>query len=129
GNIDKTLAAYTTASVEGTSFYTGLPYARITNPPNPELQWERIKILNVGLDFEAWEGRLGGSIEYYRKRGLDLIGYAPVAPSTGVTQFRGNTAETSGHGMDIVLNSQNIEGDFSWSTQVLFSQAAGKVTD
>lgn len=129
GNIDKTVTAYTTASFEGTSFYTGLPYARITNPPNPELQWERIKILNLGLDFNAFDGRLDGSLEYYRKQGLDLIGYAPVAPSTGVSRFRGNTAATLGHGIDLVLNSLNIDGNFQWHTNFLFSQEKNKVTD
>lgn len=129
GNIDKTVTAYTTASFEGTSFYTGLPYARITNPPNLELQWERIKVVNLGLDFNALDGRLDGSFEYYWKRGLDLIGYAPVAPSTGVSQFRGNTAATSGHGIDLTLNSFNIDGNLKWRTTLLFSQAANKVTE
>src|SRR5690606_19646937 len=52
GNIDKSITAYTTATVDGISFYTQLPYMRITNPPNPELQWERIQVFNAALDFE-----------------------------------------------------------------------------
>lgn len=123
GNIDKGITAYTTAEVEGTSFYTGLPYMRITNPPNPELQWERIQVFNAALDFELKHRVLTGTIEYYNKKGLDLIGYAPSAPSTGVTQYRGNTASTTGHGWDITLTSRNINGVFKWQTTLLLSQA------
>jgi TonB-linked SusC/RagA family outer membrane protein len=122
GNIDKSITANTTAVIDGTSFYTGLPYMRITNPPNPELQWERIQVFNAALDFEMKNKRLSGTIEYFNKKGLDLIGFAPVAPSTGVTEYRGNTASTTGHGWDVTLNSKNIDGAFQWQTTLLFSQ-------
>ena len=129
GNIDKTVSAYTTARIAGTSFRTGLPYARITNPPNPNLRWEQVKILNLGLDFELKEGILGGSVEYYSKEGIDLIGDTPFPPSTGITEFKGNTANTRGEGVDVVLNSLNIKRSFQWRTNFLFSFIKEKVTD
>lgn len=123
GNIDKSITAYTTAIVDGTSFYTQLPYMRITNPPNPELQWERIQVFNAALDFELKNKVVTGTIEYFHKKGLDLIGAAPAAPSTGVSQYRGNTASTRGHGWDVTLNSRNLNGAFQWQTTLLFSRA------
>jgi len=128
GNIDKTVTAYTTAQTFGTNSITGLPYARIMNPPNPSLQWERIQIVNLGLDFELIKSIATGSIEYYQKNGSDLIGFAPIAPSTGLTRYKGNTASTKGSGVDIILNTSNINGAFKWQTNFLFSTSKLKVT-
>ena len=129
GNIDKTVSAYTTARIAGTSFRTGLPYARITNPPNPELRWEQVKVLNLGVDFELKDGIVSGSLEYYTKQGLDLIGDAPFPPSSGITEFRGNTANTRGNGVDVVLHTRNINRAFQWETNFLFSYIKEEVTD
>ncbi|HMV08160.1 MAG TPA: SusC/RagA family TonB-linked outer membrane protein [Cyclobacteriaceae bacterium] len=128
GNIDKSVTAYTTAQTFGTNSITGLPYARIMNPPNPSLQWERIQIVNLGLDFEVVKNIVTGSIEYYQKNGSDLIGFAPIAPSTGLTRYKGNTASTRGNGFDITLNTNNINGAFKWQTNFLISASKLKVT-
>lgn len=128
GNIDKTLSAYTTAQVVTNSFLTGLPYATVINPPNAALRWEKINIANLALEFATDKNTISGSVEYYKKKGTDLIGQAPLAPSTGSSVFKGNSANTSGNGIDIVLNSININRGFKWTTQLLFSHATDKVT-
>jgi TonB-linked SusC/RagA family outer membrane protein len=129
GNIDKGVTALTTARMLGRSWDTGLPYAGITNPPNPQLRWERVRILNLGLDFATHDHRLSGSLEYYRKRGADLIGDRLVSPVTGLTQFRGNVSATEGSGVDLNLSSLNLDGAFQWQTDLLYSHAATTVTD
>lgn len=128
GNIDKSLTAYTTAYNIGTYWLTGLPYAVILNPPNNQLRWERVKIWNTGIDFETKDRILSGSIEYYSKWGMDLIGSALYPPSTGVSEFRGNTASTRGHGIDVVLNTQNVDQIIKWNTSFLWSYNTEKVT-
>lgn len=130
GNIDKTVTAYTTAllSVNVSPVYK-LPYAIITNPPNPELRWERIKMLNLGIDFSSAGQRIKGSIDYFYKRGLDLIGFSPYAPSTGITQFKGNMASIQGNGIDALISSLNIKKSFQWNTDLIVSYATDKVLD
>lgn len=130
GNIDKTVTAYTTALISPniTPVYR-LPFALITNPPNPELRWERIKMINVGIDFSSAGQRITGSIDYFHKRGLDLIGFTPYAPSTGITEFKGNTASIRGNGVDAVISSANVRGPFGWNTSLIVSYATDKVTD
>ncbi|MBW3466610.1 SusC/RagA family TonB-linked outer membrane protein [Arthrospiribacter ruber] len=129
GNVDRTLSAQTTAQIFGDSFLTGRPFARIQNPPNPLLRWERISISNFALDFESRNGRLSGTFEYYIKNGIDLIGEAPFAPSSGVSQFRGNIASTNTKGMDINIQSFNLTGMFKWSTNYILSTVNEKITD
>lgn len=132
GNIDKTVTAYATANYS-TDALTGLPNAQIQSPPNPDLRWEKTAILNVGIDFEAINGIISGSLEYYQKKGTDLIGDAPLDPTTGYFiadkySFKGNNADIAGHGFDINLYSININGKFKWRTHYLFSYANTIVT-
>lgn len=129
GNIDRSVTAFTTARYVNGAFLTGLPYAMISNPPNPELRWEKIGIMNLGLDFGIRGDRLSGSVEYFNKRGTDLMGYAPVDATTGVREIRGNVAAMRGSGWDFTLNSVNIDGKFKWHSTLVFSRAVDKVTD
>jgi TonB-linked SusC/RagA family outer membrane protein len=128
GNVNKSLSAYTTAL-----YRTGNPinttFAEIINPPNPELRWERVRIINFGIDFGATENRITGSIEPFFKYGKDLIGDIAYAPSTGISTFRGNTANTKGTGIDLTLNTRNLTGAFKWDTNLIFSHVNDKVVD
>ena len=106
GNIDKSVTAYTTALFNsGSNGLTRLPYAQITNPPNPDLSWEKVKIWNAGLDFSLKNNSLTGTIEVYNKSGEHLIGSVIVPASSGITQFRGNTSATLTKGLDAQLNA------------------------
>ncbi len=122
GNIDKSLSSFTTASFSRTvAAQTRLPYATIQNPPNPELRWERVKIWNAGLDFSTLGNKLSGSLELYSKAGFDLIGDTRFPPSSGIINFRGNTANTRGKGVDFTLGTVNIDRTVKWNTDLLFS--------
>ena len=129
GNSNKNVSAYTTASF-GTrgDINTGAPYATIQNPPNPQLRWERVKTINVGVDFETRSRTFSGSVEYYTKSGLDLIGSMPYPGSAGVKTFTGNYAATAGHGFDLTLTSRILDRSFKWQTDFLFSQLSDQVT-
>jgi len=130
GNIDKSLSAYTTAMYyNGNDIVTKQPYANIINPPNPELRWEKISTTNFGIDFRLMDNRFGGSIEYYAKKGTDLIGETAFPHYTGITSFRGNNANIKGNGIEANLYTKNLNNAFKWSTDYLFTYASDKVTD
>lgn len=128
GNIDKSVSAYTTAQYI-TNSAIGTPWAAITNPPNADLRWERIRTINLGLDFATKNNRISGSLEYFAKKGLDLIGSTPYAPQTGVSTFHGNYASTSGSGFDISISSLNTNGKVKWTSDFFVSYVYDKVTE
>lgn len=129
GNVNKDVSAYTTASYNnGNSALTRQPYAIVQNPPNADLRWERVRIINSGIDFSAFSGILSGSLEYYRKTGIDLIGSSPFPPSSGISSFTGNYANTRGEGVDIMLRTRNRNGKVQWSTDYLFSYSRDEVS-
>jgi TonB-linked SusC/RagA family outer membrane protein len=131
GNTNSNVTAVTTAtSYSGASnLLTQLPYMSLRTPPNPALKWERIKIVNTGIDFEFWRGRLGGSVEYYQKRGQDLLAPTPLFLSSGFTDATLNYASTRTKGWDFVINSRNLKGAFQWTTNFFLSLLQEEVTD
>ncbi|MBB5436934.1 TonB-linked SusC/RagA family outer membrane protein [Pedobacter sp. AK017] len=129
GNVDQKTAAYLTARYN-TNTLTGAQDATITNPDNPNLKWERVRQINLGIDFTSKNNLLSGSIDYYHKKGLDLIADSPMPPSSGLTVFRGNVAGTTGQGIDLVLGSQiPITKLISFSNNLLISYVTDKVTN
>ncbi|SIO14162.1 SusC/RagA family TonB-linked outer membrane protein [Chitinophaga niabensis] len=131
GNVHKGLSAYVTTQVlpgaNGLNRF-GNQYAALVNPPNPSLRWEKINITNLGVDFSMLDQRISGSLEYFYKTGKDIIGSSPLAPSSGVVSFMGNSADISVKGMDVVINSINIRSrNFSWGTNLLLSKAIDKI--
>ncbi|MEP1087688.1 MAG: SusC/RagA family TonB-linked outer membrane protein, partial [Algoriphagus sp.] len=128
GNVDKSLSAFTT--IQYTTYHdyiSGLRNAYVTNPPNPNLRWEKIRIVNLAMDFEMKSGRVGGTLEFYSKQGEDLIGETQVPGSNGIYQYRGNFASTLTRGFDLTLNTVNIDRALRWSTQWLMSGWKDKV--
>jgi TonB-linked SusC/RagA family outer membrane protein len=132
GNVNKSLTAYATGMYMNSSV-TGLPYVQILTPPNPNLRWEKVKMINFGIDFESRNNFLSGSIEYYLKRGIDLIGKAPIDPTIGFSvggrnEFVGNNSSMKGKGLDVQLNFNKTIGQFIWTAQFLYSHSVDKIT-
>jgi len=129
GNTNSGAFVFSTVRYDiGTKASASLPYATIVNPPNPELRWEKIRMINMGMDFEMLHNRIiSGSVEYYLKKGIDLLGPVMTDPTSGILNFTGNMASIKGRGIDIVLNTKNINGFFKWYTNFLFSYNTDEV--
>ncbi|MDP2421439.1 SusC/RagA family TonB-linked outer membrane protein [Sediminibacterium sp.] len=113
-----------------TSVFTGLPYAALNTAPNPELRWEKVQTINIGVDFSALGSRVSGTVEWYRKRGIDLIQSATLPQSTGFLNFSGNGASTLTKGWEFVLNYSVIrKKDIGWDAHLLFNTLRDKVID
>ncbi|SDL11249.1 TonB-linked outer membrane protein, SusC/RagA family [Pedobacter sp. ok626] len=129
GNVNKSLSAYTTARyIPGTLSRVKLASAQIINPPNPNLRWERNQIFNLGIDFATAAKRISGNLEWYSKKGFDLIGTIPYMPSSGFNSFTGNTANLLTQGLDMTINTKNIQTALNWNSSFIFSYAKDKVT-
>jgi TonB-linked SusC/RagA family outer membrane protein len=130
GNIDPSMTAVTTIFYTGTSAYLPEPSARFSNYANPELQWESLGMFNAGLDFVLFNGRISGTVEYYRKNGKKLFGNSLLDYSGGVgPSILKNVASMKGTGYEIQLQSKNIDGDFKWGTDLSLSLYHDKITD
>lgn len=129
GNIDRTLSAVTAATRRSSSYYVNLPTAEIVNPPNPHLRWEKVNTINFAIDFQTKNGFLDAKIEHYHKNGSDLIGNTPFAPSTGISQFKGNVSAVKTRGTDVIINTKNINSQIKWSSSLLLNYVKSIVSD
>lgn len=124
GNVDNSMSAYTIISYlnNPASSQVNLPAARISTPPNPELRWEKVGTINVGLDFALFSDRITGSLDVYRKNTKDLIDAFLLDPTTGRSSMNMNVANTKGRGVDANVTTRNIRNaKFQWLTNILFS--------
>jgi len=117
GNLDKSVTAFLVVAFGGSNSYN-LPSALLRTPPNPELRWERVGNFKVGADLSALNNRISGEFEYFWKHGFDLMAAAPLAPSTGLSTFRGNTASLKTRGFDFAISAKVLNGRlFKWNTE------------
>ena len=130
GNTNPAATAYTTGIFYGgdSNPLVGRPWMGLVNPPNPQLRWEKIKIINLALDWELFKGRILGSLEMYRKDGIDLFGVQPYFPSSGNLTVTRNYANTRTHGFDFNLTGRIIQGRFNWNSTWFHSMVKEKVT-
>lgn len=128
GNVDVSRSALP-VGVYRQSNETNLPYLYINAINDPSLRWEQSKQLNIGAEFSVLSF-LTGSVDYYVKKGSDLYGVTPYDYTTwgGSAQIIKNVANMKGHGIDITLNSKNIDKDFKWVTTLLFNYNNNKTT-
>lgn len=129
GNVDLSKTALP-VGISNIYAATGLRYLSINQLNNPELRWEKSYQTNLRADFALKDHIISGSIEYYLKKGTDL--YAPT-PYDYTTFGKGSTitanvADMEGKGIDIVLNSINVNSKLRWTTNFLFNFNTSKTT-
>jgi TonB-linked SusC/RagA family outer membrane protein len=72
---------------------------------NPDLVWEKSRMLNMGVDFSLGNNRLAGEIEFFQKRTMDMIFNKQTPSSFGITSIPVN---------DAVMENTGVEFSFSY---------------
>tara|TARA_R110002049_G_scaffold32570_9_gene108323 strand:- start:6684 stop:9761 length:3078 start_codon:yes stop_codon:yes gene_type:complete len=98
--------------------------------PNPNLQFERITTLNLGLDFSVFNRVLLGNINYYDARTTDLLLRRGVPSITGYQYTFFNAGELQNTGIELGLTANIINtDDFRWSVSTNWSNNRNKLVD
>lgn len=131
GNTDISMVAVTTISYfSSNNAQTGTPHANVNSYPNPELRWETVNMFNLAMDFATAGRRVAGSLEYYYKRAVDLYGAHPMDITAGVgTSITKNVASLKGNGMDLKLQTINVDRNLRWNTLLNLSYNKDEVTN
>lgn len=103
---------------------------RISQNANPNLKWEETATFNVGLDFQFWNNRIGGTIEYYSKKTSDMLyNYSVPTPTYVYSTIAANVGDMSNKGIELLLNVDVIRNKaFSWITSVNLSHNKNEIT-
>ena len=96
---------------------------------NRSLQWEQTQETTLGLDYGLVNNRITGSIDLYYKTTQDLLLDLNVPATTGFLSQTRNVGEVQNKGIEFLVETQNLTGDFSWSSNFNISFNRNEVTD
>ena len=105
--------------------YSGLNTIVALSPGNPDMKWEKVNIINIGLDFELLKGRIYGDINVYDKRTVDLFVEQKLSATSGQgidASIPLNAGELGNKGFEWTVNLEVLrKKNFVWT---VFSNGA-----
>lgn len=105
GNIANDVSSYLTGTIGINTIY-GNKYVTLDTPPNEQLRWEKTSTWNAGVDFSLWNSRLTGSVDFYSKRGSDLLTNTDLDPTTGWTMLKINNGKVQNTGVELQFDGE-----------------------
>lgn len=106
-----------------------VPGLQVNSNPNPDLKWETSSEINVGIDWDMFNGRFGGSIDVYSKTSKDMLWWydVPVPPNL-YSQTLANVGKMRNSGVEILLKGIPVQvRDFEWNTTLTLSHNTNKL--
>lgn len=111
-------------------YYTGATKAYLETPGNPDIRWERINTLNIGVDFNLFNSKLFGNAEYYVKTSRDLMASVDVSPTTGWASAKYNVGEMVNKGIELNIGtSWRFTDDLFFNSNIVYSHNNSEVTE
>lgn len=93
----------------------------VSTAPNPDLDWEYTRTLNIGLDFGVLKDRITGSIDWYNAQTNKILYGLALPRSSGLTgSYTANIGEMENKGVEIQISSVNLDlaNGFKWETDL-----------
>lgn len=129
GNVAKDAAPYMTATYSP-NYNVGGIYGSVSTRPNPMLRWEKTTTTDIAVDFAFLGNRLAGTVEFYNKKGTDLLANTMGVPTEGFgyTTYRINNGQMRNRGVEISLNGQVVRTEnFSFNVNANYSHNRNEV--
>jgi iron complex outermembrane receptor protein len=74
------------------------------------IKWEETQSLNAAVDYAFFNGRISGSVDFYRKTTNDLLSTIPVAAGSNLTNYiLTNVGSLRNSGVEFTLNTTPIQ--------------------
>ena len=88
---------------------------------NQNISWFTAHTLDIGADFQGWNGLFGFTIDYFdrRREGLFANRTGDVPTVVGTAAPRENANSDRQFGMDLELNHRNTIGQFSYKVKAI----------
>lgn len=124
-NGNQGIGRYSSISRMGTGAYVFGPNTAIGVYPsslgNADLGWETTTSLNLGIDFGLFSRRIDASIDIYKAQTSDVLVQRDIPTATGYTSVWTNIGAIDNKGIEIQISSNNLSGQFGWTTDFVFS--------
>ena len=94
---------------------------------NENLTWEKSRQTDVGLELGLLSNRLFLTVDYYKRITTDLLLAVQVPTLTGFSSAVKNIGKVENKGLEVALNTRNLTGALTWTTDLNFSFNRNKV--
>ncbi len=82
---------------------------------NENITWETTRIIDLGVDFSVFEGKLNLSVDYFDKTTRDILYNITTAGLLGLGSSPVNAGKVKNQGWDVSIKYRNTVGDFTYS--------------
>ena len=84
--------------------------------PQTVLSWARVRLMDFGVDFEAWRGLFGGSVDWFWRKtsGIEAESTSTIPDFYGILLPKLNLDKSENVGIDLSLYHRNQIGDFNY---------------
>ncbi len=96
---------------------------------NANLGWETTTQWNAGLDLSFFKGRLSFVGDVYLKESKDLLFDFPINYYTGFSSVATNFGSIENKGVELLVESINLNKKVRWETSLNFSFNKNKITE
>ncbi len=113
---------YTIGQTLATGFYPN-------SIPNPDLKWERTGQYDAGMDIGIFDNRVSFTADYYYKNTTDLIYSVAIPFVSGFGTSLQNIGSVENKGLELGLETNNLNRGFQWRTSFNISFNRNKVLE
>ena len=87
-----------------------------TTLPNPQLTWQTITMMDIGLEFSLLKGKIFGEFDVFNRRTEDIVGVSTtVLPSNVGAQLPPQNLNSAvSKGFEAVLGTRGLSAGFAW---------------
>lgn len=96
---------------------------------NRNITWETVGSFNTGIEFELFNSRLRGTVDYYDRKTRDMLIWFSAPTSIGYSGYYDNVGDMVNRGVEIDLSGDIIATrDFTWTVGLNMSWQHNEVT-
>lgn len=108
---------------------SGSPAAVPRTMGNKDITWETNGNFNAGIEFELFNSRVTGGIEYFYRKTSDMLFSFPLPPSFGYTSYYSNVGDMRNQGVEAEFKFNVFSNkDFNWDISLNLTHYKNKVT-
>nr|WP_315028755.1 SusC/RagA family TonB-linked outer membrane protein [uncultured Chryseobacterium sp.] len=112
----------------GPKQYNGLTAFVPGSPGNPNYNWEKNKITDIGVEFGLWNNRLTGGVDVYNRVTSDLFINRKLSLTSGFDSIADNLGEIRNRGVEVYFTGDVIKTkDFTWNLGLNFSYNQNRI--
>jgi TonB-linked outer membrane protein, SusC/RagA family/TonB-dependent outer membrane receptor, SusC/RagA subfamily, signature region len=128
GNVDPNTSPDLVIRVGSQNPLTQMYESYINLLPNANLRWEKTKSYNIGLDMALFNDRLSFVVDYYNKKGSDMILNKTISQVMGIKYSKINGGKVNNSGIEVGVTAIPIlTKDFNLSIGINYSYNSNKL--